>query len=402
MSVFLQRLGLLSGSVLPITDIIGGFSAYKNAASGSTFDDITDYDGVDHNNNNDFNLTTGTWTPSKGGLYWVGAMGFPEGGRSSSTEFSIKLKKDTIPIPTAHGRTYLSDNAHGSSCFIPSVHLIDVDADYNLEQRNDLSQRTFFSAAPFSSTSAFRAPKASSSGSVNAVITSYDTAEPNLGSDFNITTGVYTAPATDLYLITFHGFPTGATSAQHGPRLVVNGSDEGIQTYHDATGSAGRSNGFSVIKKLTVGDTVSIKQIGDVLETIAFSIIRVEEVSVSFSARKAASSGTMEANIEGWVEDWDDGSNFNPTTGVFTVPSSKRYLLMWYGHNDNWSSAESQIRLMLNDVEQVRSREYSSNSYKASHGGGVVLALTAGDELNLYQSNDLMEKVYFAVVEIID
>lgn len=383
---------------------VGGFAARKLLATGSSGGSIIAYDAADHNINSDFNLTTGEWTPTNGGLYWVGPMGFPAGGLAGGSEWSVRFKKDTVNILEATGRNTQNNTAHGSSVFAPGIHEIVAGADYILQQNGDTSEDTIFSAAPFASRSAFRATKTTSTGSAGDVITGYDAVAPNIGNDFNITTGVYTVPATDLYLITFHGFPFQGANGFFGPLLVVDGSDEGIETRHKASsGEAGNSNGFSVLKKLIAGDTVSVKQIGDKFESIAFSILRLEDAVVSFSARKGTASGSEPDDIAGWTEDWDDGSNFNATTGLFTAPESKRYLIMWYGHNDTLITAENHIRLRINSVtnNNWRSREFILTiTLIASHGGGVVLDLTANDTLALQQSNDLMEDSYFAVVEV--
>lgn len=380
------------------------FAALRRASAGSAGGVIASWDTPDHNVGSLFTAATGLFVPDTTGVYWAGHGGFPSAGLSGGTEWQVELQEDGVRVPENISRDYRSGSvAHGSSNFAPLVRELTAGKTYRLRQINDTAENAYFSALRLDDAgSAFSAYKAAS-GSAGDVMAGY-TAALNVGANFDATTGLYTASETGLHLMMVHGFPQGgAGSSTHGFTLVIDDVDSVWGAASRSGSSTGKSNGLCVLVQLTIGQTVGVRQVGAVMETVTFSGVLIATPATYFSARKGAASGVSTDTIDGWTADLNVGGGFNATTGVFTAQASKKHLILWHGVGGQ-NSGETQIRLLKNDGSSaIRAREYTSQSSGVtdfSHGYGTVLDLAATDTLELQQINKAMRDCYFSVMEI--
>jgi hypothetical protein len=382
-------------------DITSGFTAYRGATAGSADAVVAAYTSEDHDIGTGFNTTTGEWTAPEAGVYLIMQLGMGSAGTPSGTEWNSIVRRSGLQRFV--GRNYNSVAAHGSSVFVASVINAALSEVWHLYQANDTAESTTFSAFPLVTSSAFTGHKETSTGSAGDIISGYSEVFDFAG-DFNPTTGIFTAPATDYYLFVASGFPTGGVGAAHGLSIMVDGvAETGLYVENDRKigTNSGDTNGHMVVLSLTAGQEVKYRQDGKDMETVVFSGYRLNGMTAGFAARKVTASGTPPDTITGWTQDFDLGSDFNATTGVFTAPSTDRYLVMWKGQSNSNTSGETQLRPQVDSSNiGALSRAYSTDVQTNAHGGAVVLSLTSGQTVELQQIVIAYKAAFFSVVRL--
>lgn len=95
----------------------------------------------------------------------------------------------------------------------------------------------------------------------------YNTASINVGTAYNTTTGVFTAPATGMYeIIVNNGYNWPATNAQIVNQIVVNGAvdmEKSISSYPTVTNTNTTVTGSTIVT-MTAGQTASISVGGEI------------------------------------------------------------------------------------------------------------------------------------------
>lgn len=377
-----------------------GFSARKATAGGSDGGVIASWDTPDWNPDNDFNATTGIWTAPKSGVVWMGAMGFPSGGTAGGTECNIDTQVGGADFNMA-GRDYAgTGDAHGSSNFHAAILQVTGGAEYQTRQNGGTAEDCAFSAIYLDTSVAFSAYRSATLGTINTTVTGY-TEGFDLGSDFDASTGVFTVPTTGKYLVTFHGKATNASgNSAAGFNVVVNAGTDYAYTYTISGGGLwSNSLGHSFLLDLTATDTVSITQVNELLETVRFSMALVTP-TVAFAARDTAEGGAGDT-MATWTEDFDLGSDFNATSGVFTAPEDGQYIVMGSGNRTN-SAGEWNLSLLLNGSEYLRTRHYVTGvtAHACPARFGIVMNLATSDTLAMRQNTGATGERRFAVMKV--
>lgn len=126
---------------------------------------------------------------------------------------------------------------------------------------------------------------------------------------------------------------------------------------------------------------------------------------VGFSARTTGTNtaGLITAN---WTADWDSGSVFNTTGGIFTAPVSGLYHFATNGFvpGGGATGSDANFEVYVNGVPQSGRATYFAQSSSGNLNAGCnknegVLNLTAGDTLRLYFNRSNAD-VYFSVYKI--
>lgn len=406
-------LPFLSGRVADVAVAAeGGFSAWKETATGAADTNVAGFTEY-FDTLGDFDATTGVWTPTNSGFFLMGTAGSAPANVAANVTWHPELWKDGAKHGEFGGRSRLSNANHGTNAPCFGGVLAVAGSDYSLRQITYTSWETVFWAAPFASSKHFAAYKTTGTGNNGEVITGF-TEQFDVGDCFNHTTGVFTAPSTGLYAIAAAGWPGPTCVDQTELELNIGATPvaEGYRCYHDISGTSRDwrvSTGFLMIKKLTVGDEICLRQqVGTSgaynMGNVQFSIALLNNVSVAFSARKGAATGAAGETIAGWTEDFDDGSNFNATTGVWTCPADGKYILAGGGHSNTGVAAGTTILFGQIDgglVSPGFGRTYvQSLTQLGGHSIGYCFDLTAGQTLRLHQNGVAMKDCYFAVAEV--
>lgn len=121
---------------------------------------------------------------------------------------------------------------------------------------------------------------------------------------------------------------------------------------------------------------------------------------VAFSAYLSgafATGGTSPVKVPLDTEDYDDGSNFNTTTGQFTAPYNGRYHFSGAVTITNTGGQVANCSIYVNGVE--RKRGLQINSPAASHtqlyNVASDISLTAGDTVELYTTTATTSRSLF-------
>ena len=385
----------------------GGFSAANVTASGSVGSGQIVGNWLEPNTNTEFDAPSGKWTAANSGLHLMAMSGFPENGKGSG-ERQQRLYLNGVAEDHPYIQRDFTGNGSGSSACISFLREVTSGDEFEIEQLNlDRMQFGYFSAIYFPSTEMdgeFYAKKSPASGSVGGVIAGL-TEEFDNDSAFNATTGVYTAANAGLHLFLCHFFPTAASSTQYGCSLLVNGTAEGYKIdVPNPWNNEGTTRVAAVLVDLSASDTVSWRQDGDTADTVGMGGMRITGSSEYFSARKAVASGSAGSTITGWTEDFDVGANFNPTTGVFTAPSSGTWWFCWSGSWSGSGSNENRMDLIVdgNNLttadKRILNREFlgALNSGEKAYSMVAPIYLRAGQEITLYQFDQIVENCYFA------
>ena len=98
----------------------------------------------------------------------------------------------------------------------------------------------------------------------------------------------------------------------------------------------------------------------------------------------ASANYTTETDITGYTESFDIGGNFNPTTGIFTVPVDGLYQINFMISGGGAQGASNLYgKLLINGAELIRSRTDPQGGTSFSLNYSSVLNLTSGDELKV-------------------
>ena len=98
---------------------------------------------------------------------------------------------------------------------------------------------------------------------------------------------------------------------------------------------------------------------------------------------------TTETDITGYTESFDIGDNFNPTTGIFTVPSDGLYQINFsISAGSAQSTTNLYARLYIDGTRLFKSRHDPQGGASATLNYSSVLNLTSGNELKVSFQSD--------------
>lgn len=245
--------------------------------------------------------------------------------------------------------------------------------------------------------SAFNATRAGAATGSDAIIT-YDTENLDVLSEFNPATGVFTASEAGYHYFSGDGFASGGgfSSLADTNAIRLGGTAQRVAQNNAATSHAG-SLSTAAILNLSIGNTVDFYRFGfKGADTASFHGFKVER-SCIFDATKATASGSDPGDITGYTENIDTLSAFNPTTGVFTAPTTGAYFVRVQGYPTGGTSSDQFITFSVNGsgLTGDLNGHYMAPPHGDTCGSGYVVFLTASDTVKLTQSGDTMERVAF-------
>lgn len=128
--------------------------------------------------------------------------------------------------------------------------------------------------------------------------------------------------------------------------------------------------------------------------------------AVGVQAFRASTSGSANAAIDTYSSvDWQNASDFNSSTGVYTVPETGAYFIAAQGFPEgglNSGSGTWTLDVRLNTSTSIA--QGKSFHFTANHGTtafvSLVRDLTASDTINLYQTVDTANNVSLLILKI--
>lgn len=110
-----------------------------------------------------------------------------------------------------------------------------------------------------------------------------------------------------------------------------------------------------------------------------------------------ATGGTSPVKVPLDTEDYDDGGNFNTTTGEFTAPYNGRYHFSGAVTITNTGGQVANCSIYVNGVERKRGLQINSSaaSHTQLYNVASDISLTAGDTVELYTTTATTSRSLF-------
>lgn len=337
----------------------------------------------------DFNHATGTFTASESGHHYFSGDGFvTSGGIGGFAEINF------IRLGGSEQRRAQNIAGTGHAGSLSTATILNLSTSNTVDYFHDGFrglEGASFHGFKINKTCVFDAYKATASGSDPGDIAGY-TENIDTLSVFDPTTGVFTAPSTGAYFFRVQGYPTGGTAVDQFITFSVNGSGlTGDLNGHYMSGTHGDTCGSGYVVFLTASDTVKLTQSGDTMERVAFLGFNADLSGGTehFSAH-SPSGADGSGNLTGWTEYGDPGSNFNSTTGVYTVPADGVYLIGLHNHGVTSGGSEQQSIIVIDGTTPSAgeyARCFSGGVYRISAYAETLRQLTSGQEITFRRLN---------------
>lgn len=353
------------------------FGATKLSTGSNTAGKVTGCT-VLHDAGGGVDAAAGTWTVAEDGVYLVAAQGFPCTGTPQNVEMQVQLRvNDAVAARSRYKRTGGGGGACGMTGGLFALSAGDA---VDVASLGDGLENVLFSAVLAASDPAASASKANATGAAGDVVSGY-AEQVDVGGDFDLATGVFTAPADGLYHVKAQGYPSALISgADHKIQIVVN--DVAIPALNAACcwdASFGDTLGTSVAIPLSAGDELVLRQAAAPCRDVRLTVLKIP-AGTAFAAHSA--TGTTLPT--GWTEAADTASAFDAAAGGFTAPADGVHL---FGHAENGvvtpsPSGEIQSRILVDGAVVAAGR---SCIYGATHRGApaveILQPLTAGQQV---------------------
>lgn len=383
--------------------------ALKATGTGISGDIIAAFDNAFGNGASDFNKTTGRWTCSASGWYFVYASAYGGVGNGGSLYWRLQLYRGGSWLGAGNeghdNQPGSVSPQHGGSA--PFCRLIYMTASQYLELRqlNGIGANVRWTIIGVNTDCLFHATRATTGETRIAAETvdGYDAVTEWTGrfaNYFNTTSGEFTAPVAGHYVFYCRGTDTGYTNtANTWTYLYKEGSAFQALSY-TYTGARQRCqfrNGMCVIQ---LAKDEKVKFVTDylALDNVSFGGWRLPDWPIAtplFMATDSdGSAGAAPGNYTGYATTvYDTASGWNGTTGVYTVQSGGAGI--WFAHgtdlpypstsvNDLWGTD-----VRFNGGDYAKSVLYGATRatypWRISSSAGAAISLSAAGTINAYQ-----------------
>lgn len=241
----------------------------------------------------------------------------------------------------------------------------------------------------------FSARKATASGSAGSVIGGWSEDWDSEGA-FNPTTGVWTpGSGADVIWIGAGGFSVGGTPGNTAQVLTLRKAAAAQVLGYDFHNNAGHADSCFVGYLATNPGSQAhdVVQDGDTFENCWFSGFAIS-TAVAFCGRTNTPTRNTGANnrLEGFTEDFDLGADFNPTSGVFTVPTTGLYLFSYAARPSVNQNSALHLGIRVNGTLNYGTQLNDlGTGFSNSLGMAVLLNLSAGATVSIH-AEDAQER----------
>lgn len=380
MSLLLHRHSVIKESGIVFNPVF--FSAYttaNNAAGVVSSNWVSSY-----NPQSAFNAANGLFTAPYTGWYHLSCMVLTPGGvAGADRNVIIQLNGANVTTKSEYFVSRSASNPSSGSGRISSTIYLTAGETARLFCSH-LNNNVSFSGFLFQPDTGFMGLRTSGTPSTpNAVVTSYDAVNLNIGSGFNGTTGVFTVPAGEggAYYVFGNGYSFTTSGNLHGWRLEVNGSAyQGMNAfYNEYQGStAGGSDPFGSVVLLNAGDTVRMYAVNRGKTLINFGAMKLS--GNYFGACKPTVSSGVDPTA--FTVNTQDGTDFDASTGIYTIPTDGVYLFGCCTHGVTSGGTYQEARLHVNGAFWTRGMCYQSTIYRSTVACTNIRNCVAGDEIN--------------------
>lgn len=382
------------------TDLEYGYLLKNVSGAAGT---VTGY-GLGTSNGNTVDTSTGKITIDSAGNYLVFSQSFPLGGTPSNVQYLHRIYLNGGDAGV--GGNSFGNFFHGYSMHGSVVQTLAEADELTLVVTNDSHDiSTAFGAIRIPDTWTWCDAASDVSQPANTLMTTSWTERYDSGGIYDAVTNTVTIPEDGWYLVIGGSEHTTATHALGGPELFINGvmNTEDTQWYTSGTSPHTLKNWGTnpVLLELSASDTLTLKAGGTAQIFPRFQVFKIPTEAVYWSGSHTGSfsSPSATATITGWTERIDKENAFDPSTGLFTVPTDGHYWVLGHGQAWNNGSTETQFNISTS-IGTAYSRGYEAFAHRQSNACQFISSFTEGQTISFSGMGQAFESINGAIIRI--
>lgn len=382
--------------VVPLNLDYGYLAKNASQAAGKQ----TNYTFSESNGDVTIDATNGTITSGATDDYIIFGGAFNQGGVGSGITYQTFPYIDGVNTGW-DGSTYAT-MLHGNTCAFQNPRTINDTSYIELYNSADSSDISTFLGMLKCPPGLVRLRASASTGNTanNYITVNWSEWDPD--GVFNTSTGTFTAPNDGYYLVSFGSHPAASNqTVDSGAELRLNGTAVTGVSDLQRGGSIHRRvlSGGMILLNLSSGDELRLYSIGTDQNWIRFTVTEFPESACLVSAYKTGPYAQSAGAVTSSTERFDNGGNFNASTGVFTVPEDGHYFFTTHGNSQDTSGVESQSYIQT-PTFVCYGREYGQFTHRASTSSSLIQELTKGQTVTFGGVGANMYAINFAAIKV--